>query len=166
MQFRCRALRLPCRRCLIASDAAVTVTIRVLCTVTGMTSGSRPGGPLNVLGGALATCSMDPLTGWLRDGCCTADPRDAGRHHVCVVLTEAFLTFSRERGNDLSTPRPEFGFPGLKEGDRWCLCALRWEEARRAGVAPQVVLEATALAALEVLQREHLLAHGVSGSGS
>lgn len=115
--------------------------------------------PLNVLGGPLASCSTDPMTGWHRDGCCRADPSDVGRHHVCVVLTDAFLAYSKAKGNDLSTPHPEWNFPGLKAGDRWCLCALRWEQARREGVAPQVVLESTALAALECLQLDHLRAH-------
>ena len=80
----------------------------------------------NVLGGALLPCSLDPLTGWLRDGCCNTDAHDAGNHTVCSVMTQEFLAFSRAVGNDLGTPRPEFGFPGLVEGDRWCLCAARY----------------------------------------
>ncbi|MCS6985957.1 MAG: DUF2237 domain-containing protein [Sphingomonadaceae bacterium] len=119
----------------------------------------------NVLGGPLEPCSLDPLTGWRRDGRCAFDPADFGRHHVCAVMTEEFLAFSRSVGNDLSTPRPEFAFPGLKPGDRWCVCALRWEEARRAGVAPPVVLEATDAAALEVLHLGHLQAHAVEVNG-
>lgn len=113
----------------------------------------------NVEGGALAPCSFDPLTGWFRDGCCTADPGDGGRHHVCAVMTDEFLAFSAAAGNDLITPRPEFGFPGLKAGDRWCVCAARWEEARTAGFAPPVVLAATSAAALDVIPLGHLQAH-------
>ncbi|MFN7174774.1 MAG: DUF2237 family protein [Thermaurantiacus tibetensis] len=113
----------------------------------------------NVLGGPLQPCSLEPLTGWLRDGCCRALPGDVGRHHVCAEVTAAFLAFSAARGNDLVTPRPEFAFPGLKPGDRWCLCSARWEEARRAGVAPPVVLEATHAQALEVVRLADLRAH-------
>ena len=97
----------------------------------------------NVLGEALITCSTDPLTGFYRDGCCHIGPEDRGSHVVCAQVTEAFLAFSLSRGNDLITPRPEFGFPGLRDGDRWCLCATRWAEAFAAGVAPPVVLQAT-----------------------
>ncbi len=113
----------------------------------------------NVLGGALAVCSTAPLTGWFRDGCCNTDANDNGRHVVCAVVTAEFLEFSKSRGNDLSTPRPEFGFPGLTPGDRWCLCAARWEEARLAGFAPEVVLEATHAKALETTALGHLQAH-------
>ena len=98
---------------------------------------------INVLGTPLETCGTDPVTGFFRDGCCHTDQRDAGVHTVCAVLTRAFLEYSRARGNDLVTPRPEFGFPGLKPGDRWCLCAARWFEAWQAGKAPGVVLGAT-----------------------
>lgn len=107
--------------------------------------------PRNVLGGALATCSTAPLTGWFRDGCCRTRADDLGRHVVCVEVTAEFLAFSRSRGNDLSTPRPEFQFPGLKPGDRWCLCAARWVEAERAGMAPRVDLAATEQSALELI---------------
>ena len=113
----------------------------------------------NVLGGVLEVCSLQPLTGWFRDGCCNTQSGDLGLHVVCAEMTEAFLAFSRGQGNDLSTPRPEFGFPGLKAGDRWCLCAARWEEARIAGCAPEVVLAATHVAALSVSSLEHLQAH-------
>lgn len=113
----------------------------------------------NVLGGELADCSHEPLTGWFRDGCCNSEVADAGNHSVCCVVTEEFLTFSKAAGNDLSTPRPEFGFPGVKPGDQWCVCALRWEEARQAGFAPAVRLEATHERALEVLDLGHLQAH-------
>jgi uncharacterized protein len=102
------------------------------------------GGPArNVLGSPLETCSIRPMTGFFRNGCCDTGPQDAGNHSVCVVTTAAFLDFSKARGNDLSTPLPEYGFPGLKPGDRWCLCAPRWQEAFAAGQAPRVVLRAT-----------------------
>lgn len=115
----------------------------------------------SVLGGPLLPCSVAPLTGWFRDGCCNTDARDSGLHVVCCEMTEAFLAFSLRAGNDLSTPRPEYGFPGLQPGDRWCVCALRWEEARRAGVAPPVLLEATHAAALQVSRIEELRAHAL-----
>ena len=97
----------------------------------------------NVLGSALVPCSHDPLTGFYRDGCCTTDAHDAGSHVVCAKVTQEFLDFSLTVGNDLSTPRPEYRFVGLKAGNRWCLCARRWHEAFRAGVAPPVILEST-----------------------
>ena len=96
----------------------------------------------NVLGGELASCSTEPVTGFYRNGCCETGPHDVGMHTVCAVMTAEFLAFSKAAGNDLSTPRPEFAFPGLKPGDRWCLCAPRWKEALDAGMAPQLVLEA------------------------
>ena len=98
---------------------------------------------LNVLGGVLEPCSIEPMTGFHRDGCCATGPRDAGSHTVCAVMTAEFLAFTRSRGNDLSTPRPEYDFPGLKPGDRWCLCAPRWQEALLAGAAPRALLRAT-----------------------
>jgi uncharacterized protein len=112
----------------------------------------------NVLGGALAPCSTSPRTGFYRDGCCNTGPEDVGMHVVCAQMTAAFLAFSKERGNDLSTPAPEFGFAGLKPGDRWCLCVGRWREALDAGVAPPVILAATheetlAVVALADLER-------------
>jgi len=97
----------------------------------------------NVLGGELVPCSLAPRTGFYRNGCCETGPEDVGLHTVCAVMTAEFLAFSKAAGNDLSTPVPEYGFPGLKPGDRWCLCAPRWKEALDAGAAPQVVLEAT-----------------------
>lgn len=97
----------------------------------------------NLLGGQLQTCGTSPMTGFYRDGCCETGTEDVGVHTVCARVTAEFLDFSRTRGNDLSTPRPEWGFPGLQPGDRWCLCADRWVEALEAGVAPPVVLEAT-----------------------
>lgn len=98
---------------------------------------------LNVLGGTLESCSTDPMTGAFRNGCCETDTHDVGMHTVCAVMTADFLAFSKAMGNDLSTPRPEYGFAGLKPGDRWCLCAPRWKEALDAGAAPKLVLEAT-----------------------
>jgi uncharacterized protein (DUF2237 family) len=117
----------------------------------------RPG--VNVLGGVLQPCSVAPLTGFFRDGCCNTGPQDLGLHVVCAVMTAEFLAFSKAAGNDLSTPMPAYGFAGLKPGDRWCLCAARWEEARRAGAAPQVLLEATHIAALEVCSLHDLKAY-------
>ena len=110
--------------------------------------GADPG-ETNVYGDALSPCSHDPETGFLRDGHCRHLRRDPGRHEVCAVLTREFLEFSKAQGNDLVTPRPEFGFPGLEPGDRWCLCVPRWLEAHEAGCAPPVVLEATSEAVLE-----------------
>lgn len=113
----------------------------------------------NVLGEELELCSLDPLTGWWRDGCCNTDQNDYGVHTVCVVVTDEFLEFSKSVGNDLSTPMPAHRFPGLKAGDRWCLCAARWVEAKRAGVAPDVVLEATHARTLEWADLSDLEAH-------
>ena len=119
----------------------------------------------NVLGRSLATCSTEPLTGYFRDGCCKTGPSDLGVHVVCAEVTEAFLSYTKSRGNDLSTPRPEFRFPGLKPGDRWCLCATRWLEAHEAGVAPPVHLAATHEKALEIVPREILFAAALEESG-
>jgi uncharacterized protein (DUF2237 family) len=115
----------------------------------------------NVLGGPLQACSLSPRTGWFRDGCCRTDENDRGAHVVCARVTAEFLAFSRAAGNDLSTPVPEAGFPGLNPGDQWCLCALRWREALEAGVAPPVVLAATQASALRYIHLEDLLAHAV-----
>ena len=115
----------------------------------------------NVLGGELELCSTDPLTGFYRDGCCNTGQDDYGLHLVCAIMTEDFLVFSKSMGNDLSTPMPQFGFDGLKEGDRWCLCVQRWQEALEAGMAPQVVLAATHMSALEFVDLEDLKAHAV-----
>jgi len=117
----------------------------------------------NVLGSPLRSCSESPMTGFFRDGCCNTGPGDSGVHVVCAVLTAEFLEFSRRTGNDLSTPRPEFGFPGLQPGDQWCLCVTRWKAALDAGCAPPVVLEATHLAALEFVSLKDLRQHGVAG---
>jgi hypothetical protein len=113
----------------------------------------------NVLGTPLVPCSEDPETGYLRDGCCRHVPGDAGRHELCAVVTEAFLQFSRARGNDLVTPRPTLDFPGLEPGDSWCLCIDRWLEAEAEGVAPPVVLEATNEAVLDRVTRSTLEDH-------
>jgi len=115
----------------------------------------------NVLGGELKTCSLSPMTGWYRDGCCNTGPGDTGLHLVCAQVTKEFLEFSRSRGNDLITPRPEYRFPGLKPGDRWCLCVMRWLEAYEAGCTPPVDLEATHIAALEFVELEVLKAHAL-----
>jgi uncharacterized protein (DUF2237 family) len=113
----------------------------------------------NVLGGPLQVCSVAPLTGFVRDGRCRTGPQDAGRHTVCALMTDAFLEYSRSRGNDLVTPQPEFGFPGLKAGDRWCVCAARWLEAAEAGVAPPVVMDATDAGALRTIALADLTYH-------
>ena len=114
---------------------------------------------INVLGGVLEPCSTRPVTGFYRDGCCNTGAEDIGLHTVCVVLTAEFLQFSKSRGNDLSTPMPQYGFPGLKPGDRWCLCASRWKEAFDANVAPEVVLEATHAVTLHVVSLGDLKQH-------
>jgi len=111
---------------------------------------------VNVFGEPLVRCSTDPMTGFFRDGYCSTGPEDQGRHVVCARVTAAFLAFSKARGNDLSTPRPEFGFPGLKPGDQWCLVAERWKEALAAGAAPRVALLSTHQAALEVVALDDL----------
>ncbi len=115
----------------------------------------------NVLGGRLEPCSVEPRTGFYRDGCCNTGPDDLGLHVVCARMTAQFLAFSKSQGNDLSTPQPDSGFPGLKPGDRWCLCAGRWREALDAGVAPPVVLSATHEEALAVVSLEDLKRHAV-----
>jgi len=116
---------------------------------------------INVFGERLQACSMEPVTGFYRDGCCSTGDEDRGRHVVCAEVTAAFLDFSKRMGNDLSTPRPEFGFPGLKPGDRWCLCADRWQEALEAGDAPRVVLGATHRLALEHVDLADLKRHAL-----
>ena len=116
---------------------------------------------LNVLGEPLATCSEKPLTGYYRDGCCNTTAEDVGSHTVCTRVTAKFLEFSQNMGNDLSTPRAEFGFPGLRPGDQWCLCAARWQEALNAGVAPKVILQATHAASLRIVKLADLKRHAV-----
>lgn len=118
--------------------------------------GGRQGPQRNVMGGTLVACSADPMTGFFRDGCCNTAPDDIGSHTVCAVMTAEFLAFSKARGNDLSTAHPESGFPGLKPGDRWCLCAPRWREAFLAGRAPKVVLAATHEGALKYAELDQL----------
>ena len=116
---------------------------------------------VNVVGGELLPCSTDPVTGFYREGCCSTGPEDVGSHTVCAVMTAEFLAFSKAAGNDLSTPRPEWGFPGLQPGDRWCVCASRWLEAPHTGRAAPVVLGATHVRALEVVPIEALTAHAL-----
>ena len=115
----------------------------------------------NVLGSELSDCSIDPLTGFFRDGCCNTGEGDVGTHTVCSVVTDDFLEFSKRQGNDLITPRPEFNFNGLKEGDSWCLCALRWREANDAGCAPRVKLTATNIKTLDYIKLEILKQHQI-----
>ena len=115
----------------------------------------------NVLGTDIEICGIDPITGYYRDGCCNTDTNDFGSHTVCAVVDKKFLEFSRSKGNDLVTPRPEFGFGGLKEGDHWCLCAMRWEEARLAGCAPRVKLAATNQKTLRYTSLDHLKEHQI-----
>ena len=115
----------------------------------------------NVLGEKLESCSTSPMTGFYRDGCCNTGQGDLGLHLVCAVMTDEFLRFSKSRGNDLSTPVPAYGFPGLQAGDRWCLCVQRWKEALEADLAPQVVLAATHMSALEFVDLDDLQAHAV-----
>ncbi len=116
---------------------------------------------INVLGGELQPCSMNPLTGFFRDGCCNTGPQDQGSHTICVILTAEFLALSKYLGNDLSTPRPEYRFPGLKPGDRWCLCAARFLQAAQEFAAPKVVLDATHARATEIVPLDLLRAHAV-----
>ena len=110
----------------------------------------------NVLGGDLETCSTEPMTGFFRDGCCNTGAEDVGMHTVCAEVTDDFLRFSKLKGNDLSTPQPMYGFPGLKDGDRWCLCVLRWKESFEAGMAPLVNLRATHISVLEFVDLSDL----------
>ena len=120
----------------------------------------------NVFGEKLITCSNSPLTGFFRNGCCDTDNSDLGMHTVCVILSEKFLVFSKSKGNDLSTSVPEFGFTGLKAGDKWCLCALRWKEAFLNNLAPKVILEATNEKTLNVIKIEDLIKHSYKKSES
>jgi len=123
-------------------------------------------GSKNILGGALQTCSTNPMTGWFRDGCCETQAADRGRHLVCAVMTAEFLAYSKSVGNDLSTPMPHYNFPGLKAGDQWCLCLERWKEAHAAGCAPKVVLEATHQIALERVPLAIFETFAVKGNAS
>ena len=115
----------------------------------------------NVLGDPLIPCSTDPMTGFYRDGCCRSGDDDHGVHSVCCVMTDDFLAFSKAVGNDLSTPRPQWGFPGLNAGNRWCLCAARWRQADEAGMAPKVVLAATHVRTLDICDLDRLRAHAI-----
>jgi len=119
---------------------------------------------INMLGDALVPCSLDPVTGYVRNGCCEAHVGDTGSHTVCAVMTAEFLEFSKSKGNDLSTPRPEYGFEGLKPGDRWCLCAARWREAYEAEKAPRVVLRATHREAATIVPHAALVAHALDAN--
>ena len=116
---------------------------------------------INVLGEELASCSENPITGYYRDGCCNTEPSDLGSHTVCIRTTAEFLEYSRSVGNDLTTPHSEFGFPGLRPGDQWCLCAARWQEALDAGAPPLVVLQATHAACLRILKLADLKRHAL-----
>lgn len=118
--------------------------------------------PLNVLGTMLNACSHEPRTGWFRDGCCNTDATDRGSHTVCCQVTETFLEFLQVAGNDLVTPAPQHGFPGLKPGDQWCVCAASWRRAFQQGVACPVVLEATHAAALRIVPLEELMTHAIA----
>lgn len=124
-------------------------------------SNTEPKNEKNVLGGPLMACSYSPLTGFLRDGCCSTGPNDVGRHVVCAKVTQPFLEFQLRMGNDLVSPQPQYRFPGLKPGDRWCVCASRWLEAYKAGVAPPVYLEGTNHSALTLIPLEVLLEHAL-----
>lgn len=126
-----------------------------------MRDADRPSSARNVLGGPLAACCEDPATGYFRDGYCHTGPQDVGSHTVCARMSAEFLDFSLRRGNDLTTPHPEYAFPGLQPGDRWCLCAARWREALEAGVAPPVYLAATHEKALQFVTREQLARHAL-----
>eukprot|EP00049_Salpingoeca_infusionum_P018219 m.356282 g.356282 ORF g.356282 m.356282 type:complete len:206 (+) comp17488_c0_seq1:91-708(+) len=147
-------------RTLVSSSAA---SVDKPVTTSQMAQNNPLDGQLNVLGTALAPCSKDPVTGYYRTGSCQTTERDAGVHVVCAKMTQEFLDFTKARGNDLSTPRPQFGFPGLKPGDQWCLCALRWKEAFAASVAPPVNLQATNEKVLQFVDLEDLKSMQLSG---
>ncbi len=119
--------------------------------------------PKNVLGGDLESCCTDPMTGFYRDGYCKTGPDDTGRHTICILATDEFLAFSKEAGNDLSTPMPQYAFPGLKGGDKWCLVAMRWQQALEAGMAPQVLLRSTHESALQFVDLNDLKIYAVDG---
>jgi uncharacterized protein (DUF2237 family) len=123
-----------------------------------------PESALNVLGEPLQLCGCEPMTGWYRDGSCRTDPSDLGRHTVCCVVDENFLSYSRAQGNDLSTPAPQYGFPGLQPGDHWCVCAARWLEAYEDGMAPPVRLEACEQSTLELIPLEVLQGHAAAAA--
>jgi len=116
----------------------------------------------NIFGQPLEACGHQPTTGYYRNGCCQSDDDDAGVHSVCAIMTAEFLQFTREKGNDLSTPQPVFGFPGLQAGDKWCLCASRWMEAHLAGVAPPILPKATHIKTLDYIERKTLIQHAIT----
>jgi uncharacterized protein (DUF2237 family) len=138
-------------------EGAILPSCGIACRIA--TGGWAMAEQKNVLGGDLMACCFAPLTGFYRDGACRTGPQDTGTHVVCVKVDAGFLAFSQARGNDLTTPVPEFAFPGLKPGDKWCLCALRWQEALEAGVAPQVLLQSTHARALDFIDLEDLKGH-------
>lgn len=119
--------------------------------------------PRNVLGGTLESCCTDPMTGFYRDGYCRTGADDSGRHTVCILATDEFLAYSKSVGNDLSTPMPQYAFPGVKDGDKWCLCMLRWKQALEDGMAPQVLLASTHESALQVIELEDLKRYAADG---
>lgn len=119
--------------------------------------------PKNVLGGDLKSCCMDPMTGFYRDGYCRTGADDAGRHTVCILATDEFLAYSKSAGNDLSTPMPQYAFPGVKDGDKWCLCVTRWQQAFEDGMAPMVDMEATHESALQIVRLEDLKQYAAGG---
>ena len=141
--------------------ASLLVVVLSTCAVQPA-SRAPPNQDANVLGGPLEVCGLTPMTGYARSGSCRSGPDDVGTHVICATMTQSFLDFTRSRGNDLVTPRAELDFPGLREGDRWCVCALRWREAFEAGCAPPVVLESTHARALEYVLMEWLRSHAMS----
>ena len=143
----------------ILFTAAITLGVITLYSFAAFQSNTPMDASKNVLGGDLEICCTSPMTGFYRDGYCATGPSDHGRHVVCAVMTQAFLDYTKAQGNDLCTARPEYQFPGLKAGDKWCLCAVRWKEALEAGVAPKVILEATHAKALTIVSLEDLKAH-------
>ena len=147
-------------------DRLLVVVSFTLAIVSGPQANPRAGTtpPLNVNGDGLETCSQKPLTGWFRDGYCRTNARDQGRHVVCAVMTKEFLALTKSKGNDLSTPKAQYRFPGLKPGDRWCLCALRWREALKLGKAPPIDLSATHQKALQYVTKTQLEAKRINGN--
>lgn len=135
----------------------------LLIAIAGETMATPKDNPRNVVGGTLEPCCFAPKTGYYRDGFCRTDSHDRGSHTVCAEMTAEFLEYTGSRGNDLTTPRPEFNFPGLKPGDRWCVCAARWQEAYAAGHAPPVVIEACHERALSIVSIEALREHSIGG---
>ena len=137
------------------------ITVNVLFTVLLTMTGSAAMNAKNILGTELVICGVDPKTGFFRDGYCNTNADDHGTHVVCAEVTETFLEYTKAQGNDLSTPNPLYRFPGLKPGDKWCLCALRWQEALNAGAAPMIIPESTHEKALQLVKKDDLLAHSI-----